>query len=171
MFFQHEDLAIQPVAWRPPTDAAGPGELASSASSWAGGYESRPTAPLELVKARKQVRRTATYFAVIGGISVGLGTLAELFDWTAVQGLFNWFAVGEGAIFLAIAYFVRGGSMTAIVIGAARYCLDTIALLFAGYFSVVRVLIIAVLIRAALAANLLRQQRKAAAAQDQSRAA
>jgi len=161
----------QPVAWQPPKDAAGPGELASSATSWAGGYDKRPTAPVELAKARKHVRRASTYFAVIGGISVGWGTLAELFDWTAVQGLFNWFSAGEGAIFLAIAYFVRGGSMPAIVIGAALYCLDTLALLFAGYFSIVRVLIIAVLIRAVLAANLLRQQRKAASAPDQSRAA
>ena len=162
---------VQPQAWVPPANAAVPAQLASSAASWAGGHAARPSQPLQLDKARKQVRRAARYFVVVGGISVGLGTLAELFDWTAVQGLFNWFAVGEGAIFLAIAYFVRGGSMTAIVIGAALYCLDTLALLFAGYFSIVRLLIIAVLIRAVLAANLLRLQRKAASTPDQSRAA
>ncbi|GAC1479155.1 MAG: hypothetical protein PVSMB9_02420 [Candidatus Dormibacteria bacterium] len=161
----------QPVPWQPPKDAAAPGELASSAASWAGGYQGRPTAPLELEKARKQVRRAASYFAFIGGLSAGLGICAELFDWTAVLALFNWFSVAEGGIFLALAYFARGGSMVAIIIGACLYFLDTIALLFSGHFSVVRLLILAYLVRAVMAANQLRQQPKVSAAQDQSRAA
>ena len=161
----------QPAPWQSPTDAAGPNELASSAASWAGGYQGRPTLPLELEKAGKQVRRAASYFALIGVISAGLGICAEISDWTAVLGLFNWFSVAEGSIFLALAYFARRASMVAIIIGACLYFLDTLALLFSGHFSVLRLLVLAYLVRAVLAANQLRQQPKAAPAQDQSRAA
>ncbi|MDQ6883612.1 MAG: hypothetical protein M3077_05145 [Candidatus Dormibacteraeota bacterium] len=161
----------QPQPWQAPRDAVGPEALASSAASWAGGYQGRPSLPLELEKARKQVGWAARYFAVIGGLSAGLGICAELFEWTSVLGFFNWFSAIEGAIFVVLAYFARGASVVAIGIGAGLYFLDTLALLLSGHFSLFRLLILAVLIRAVLAANMVRKHAAASRAQDQSRAA
>jgi len=161
----------QPQSWVPPADAAAPSELAASAASWAGGYATRPTQPLELEKARKQVRRAATYFAVIGTLSVALGLAAEIFDWTAVLALLNWFTVAEGSIFLVVAYFARSGSLIAVGTGAALYFLDSLALLFSGHFSIIRVFILVALGRAVLAAYQLRQHTRTPAAQSQSKAA
>lgn len=162
----------QPQAWVAPAEAAAPVELASSAASWSGGYDNRPGKPAELQKARKQVRRAARIFAIVGGLSVALGLAAEVFDWTSVLGLINWYTVAEGSIFLVLAFFAGKGSLVAVAAGAALYFLDSIALLFSGHFSVVRLLILAVLVRAVLAANMLRQQgQTATAGNDQTRAA
>ncbi|HEY0492971.1 MAG TPA: hypothetical protein VGD57_05850 [Candidatus Dormibacteraeota bacterium] len=160
----------QPQPWVPPADSVAPPQLASSAAAWAGG-QARPSQPLELQKARKQVLRAARIFAILGGISAGIGVLAEVLDWTAVLGLFNWFSVVEGGIFIGLAYFARSGSIIAISLGAGLYFLDTIALLFSGHFSIFRLIVLAVLVRAVMAAKLLRQQPKAAAGADQFRAA
>jgi hypothetical protein len=113
-----------------------------------------------IIKAQKAMRRAFWIFTVVGTISLGLGALAELADLTAMQGIFNWASVGEGAIFLLLAYYTRRGSFTAVAIGTGLYVLDSVALLFAGYFSIVRVAIIIGLIQAVLSANLLRQQRQ-----------
>lgn len=161
----------QPQPWVPPADSAAPPELASSAASWAGGYASRPSLNQDLKKAHKHVRRAVLYFAIYGGIAAGLGVAAEVFDWTAVQSIFNWFSAIEGGIFLLLAYLASRRSAVAIGIGAGLYFLDTLALLFSGHFSYVRLFILAVLIRSVLAANMLRQHEKTAAAPDQSRAA
>lgn len=148
---------VQPV-WTPPKDAAGAAELASSAASWA--LPAGATRKTDLDKATKGVRRAFQIYAILGVLNLGLGLLAELADLTALQGLFNWYSAIEGGIFLVIAYFVRSGSMPAAIVGAVLYFLDTLALIFAGYFSVVRIIILAVLGEAILATNQLRKQRK-----------
>ena len=132
----------QPV-WTPPKEVAGAVELASSAASWA-------TSPgairkTDLDKAQKGVRRAFRIYTILGVLNLGVGVLAELADITALKGLFNWYSAAEGAIFLLIAYFVRSGSMPAAIVGAVLYFLDTMAMIFAGYFSIVRIIILAVL--------------------------
>jgi hypothetical protein len=146
----------QPL-WTPPKEAAGAGELASSAASWA-------TSPgvirkADLDKATKGVRRAFWIYAIVGTINLGIGLLAELADLTPLQGLFNWYSAVEGGIFLVIAFFVRGGSLPATIVGAVLYLLDTLALIFAGYFSIVRFAILVFLGEAILSANQLRKQR------------
>ncbi len=161
----------QPV-WTAPKEAAGAGELASSSASWA-------TSPgairkTDLDKAAKGVRRAFWIYAIVGAINLGIGLLAELADLTPLQGLFNWYSAVEGGIFLVIAYFVRGGSLPATIVGAILYLLDTLALIFAGYFSIVRFAILVFLGEAILSANQLRKQRKLVQQQlpaDQPRAA
>lgn len=148
----------QPV-WTPPKEVAGAAELSSSAASWA-------TSPgairkTDLDKTTKGVRRAFRIYAIIGVINLGIGLLAELADLTALQGLFNWYSVIEGGIFLVIAYFVRRGSLPATIVGAVLYLIDTLALILAGYFSIVRIIVLAFLGEAILAANQLRKQRKA----------
>jgi len=147
----------QPV-WTPPREAAGAAELASSASSWA-------TSPgairkTDLDKATKGVRRAFRIYTIVGVINLGLGLLAELANLTALQSSFNWYSAIEGGVFLLIAYFVRSGSLPATIVGAVLYFLDTLALIFAGYFSIVRIIVLAFLGEAILAANQLRKQRK-----------
>ena len=165
--------AIAPAqsVWTPPKEAAGAAELASSAASWA-------TSPgairkTDLDKAQKGVRRAFRIYTILGVLNLGVGVLAELADITALKGLFNWYSAVEGAIFLVIAYFVRSGSLPAAIVGAVLYFLDTMAMIFAGYFSIVRIIILAVLGEAILATNQLRKQRKLTQQYpaDQSRAA
>lgn len=161
----------QPV-WTPPKEVAGAAELSKSAASWA-------TTPgtirqTDLDKARKGVRRGFRIYAIIGVINLGLGLLAELADLAPLQGIFNWYSAVEGGVFLLIAYFVRRGSLTATIVGAVLYLLDTLALILAGSFSIVRLVILVFLGEAILAANQLRKQRKLMAQQppaDRSQAA
>jgi hypothetical protein len=164
-------IAPAQTAWTAPKDAAGAAELASSAASWV----TTPGAirKTDLDKATKGVRRAFRIYAIIGVINLGLGLLAELADLTPLQGLFNWYSAVEGGIFLVIAYFVRGGSLPATIVGGVLYLLDTLALIFAGYFSFVRLVILVFLGEAIMAANQLRKQRKMQAQTpiDQSRAA
>ncbi len=161
--------------WTPPKEASGPLELSSSAASWAAQPGAvRPPLPADIEKAKKELTSGFRIFAIIGIINLGAGLVAELADVTVLKALFNWFSVGEGAIFLVVAYFVRSGSIVATAIGASLYFLDTVALILAGYFSIIRIVILFFLGRAILSANFLRQQRKAMQQQppvDQSRAA
>lgn len=161
----------QPV-WTPPKDAASASELSRSAASWAATPGTiRQT---DLDKATKGVRRAFRIYAIIGLINVGLGSLAELADLTALQSAFDWFSAIEGGIFLVIAYFVRRGSLTASIVGAVLYFLDTLALILTAHFSIVRIIILVFLGEAILAANQLRKQRRAMQQQppvDHSRAA
>jgi len=161
----------QPV-WTAPKEAAGASELASSAASWA-------TIPgairkTDLDKAQKGVRRASWIYFSFGAINLGMGAVAELANLTALQGVFNWYGAAEGAVFLAIAYFVRAGSFPAAIVGGLLYFLDTLVFIFLGHFSYVRLLILVVLGEAILATNQLRKQRKLMQQQppaDQSRAA
>jgi hypothetical protein len=165
--------AIAPArpAWTPPKDAAGAAELASSAKSWA--LPAGAIRQTDLDKAKKGVRRAFWIYAVIGALNLGLGLLAELADITVLKNLFNWYGAVEGGIFLVIAYFVRSGSMPAAIAGAVLYFLDTLAMIFGGSFSIVRIIILAALGEAILATNQLRKQRKMQqqSAAEQSRAA
>jgi len=166
--------AIAPAqpAWTAPKDAAAAPELASSAASWA-------TSPgairkTDLDKAWKGVRRAFWIYAVFGGFNLGFGAVAELANLTPLQGVFNWYGAAEGAAFLVIAFFVRAGSFPAAIVGGLLYFLDTLALMFLGHFSYVRLVILVVLGEAILATNQLRKQRKLAQQQpptDQPRAA
>ena len=165
--------AVAPAqpGWTAPKDAAGAAELASSASSWA--ISPRTIRQTDLDKAKKGVRRAFRIYTIVGVINLGLGLLAELANLTALQSAFNWYSAIEGGVFLLIAYFVRSGSMPATVVGAVLYFLDTLAMIFAGYFSIVRIIVLAFLGEAILAANQLRKQRKLTQQQpaDQYRAA
>ena len=154
--------AQQPQVWTAPNQAVGPSELASSAVNWATAPGVRPANSAEVIKAKKAMRRAFWIFAVVGAISVGLGALAELAELTALLGLFNWASVGEGAIFLLLAYWTQRGSFIATALGTGLYLIDSVLLLVTGHFSIVRVLIIIALVRAVLSANLLRQQRQQA---------
>jgi hypothetical protein len=136
--------AQQPQVWAAPKEAVPPANSA------------------EVIKAQKAMRRAFWIFAVVGAISVGLGALAELAELTALLGLFNWASVGEGAIFLLLAYWTQRGSFIATALGTGLYVIDSVLLLVTGHFSIVRVLIIVALVRAVLSANLLRQQRQQA---------
>ena len=130
------------------------------------------------LRAQKALRQAFWLFAIVGGISVALGAVAELGEIGELQGLFNWYSVGEGAIFLLLAYFTWRGSLIAAIIGAGLYVLDSILLLITGYFSIVRVAIIFGLARTILTAYTFRQQAQRLSAQqgvvaapDQTRAA
>jgi hypothetical protein len=165
-------IAPAPGVWTAPKEAAAASELASSAASWV-------TIPgairkTDLEKAMKGVRRAFWIYAAFGGINLGMGVVAELADLTPLQGVFNWYGAAEGAVFLVIAFFVRGGSFPAAIVGGLLYFLDTLAFIFAGHFSYIRLVILVVLGEAILATNQLRKQRKLMQQQppaDQSRAA
>jgi hypothetical protein len=169
--------AVAPAqqVWTPPKEAAAPHELSSSAASWAAQPGAvRAPLPADVERAKKELASGFRIFAVIGLLNLGAGLVAELGDVTVLKALFNWFSVIEGAIFLVIAVFVRSGSIVASTIGASLYFLDTLALIFAGYFSILRIVILFFLGRAILSANFLRQHRKRMRQQppaDQSRAA
>jgi hypothetical protein len=163
--------APAPPVWTAPKEVAGASELASSAASWV-------TAPgairkTDLDKAWKGVRRAFWIYAAFGGINLGMGAVAELADLTPLQGLFNWYGAAEGAVFLVIAVFVRAGSFPAAIVGGLLYFLDTMAYMFLGHFSYVRLVILVALGEAILATNQLRKQRKLLrqGPADQSRAA
>jgi hypothetical protein len=170
-----ESIAPVQQAWTPPKVAAGPQELSSSAASWAAHPGAvRAPLPADIEKARKELTSGFRIFLIIGLINLVAGLVAELGNVAALQKLFNWFSVIEGAIFLAVAIFVRKGSMVATSIGAGLYFLDTVALILTGYFSIVRIIILFFLGRAILSANFLRQHRKSMQQQpaaNQSRAA
>jgi hypothetical protein len=164
--------APAPSVWTPPKEAAGAAELASSAASWV----TTPGAirKTDLDKAWKGVRRAFWIYAAFGGINLGMGALAELADLTPLQGFFNWYGTAEGAVFLVIAFFVRAGSFPAAIVGGLLYFLDTMAYMFLGHFSYIRLVILVALGEAILATNQLRKQRKLTDTQppvDQSRAA
>jgi hypothetical protein len=181
-----------PVTWNPPEQAAwSPPQQSSTPSAVVGSTPTWPSTPSPVqgatvpatdvaasLKAKKALRQAFWLFVIVGGISVGLGVLAELGEISALLGFFNWYSVGEGAIFLVLAYFTWRGSLIAAIIGAGLYVLDSILLLITGYFSIVRVAIIIGLARTILSAYTFRQQAKqlstqqgAAAPSDQMRAA
>lgn len=154
----------QPVVWQAPTESGPPVQYAASAASWVGGREARPTSTLELAKARNSVRRAARIFIIVGGISMGLGLVAELGNISVLLDIVDWGSVVEGGIFLALAFFAWRGSLVAIGIGTGLYALDTVILLATGHFSIVRILVIVWLGQSFLSAITLRQHMKRSAA-------
>ena len=170
--------AVAPAqqVWTAPKQAAGPLELSSSAASWASAGTGRPAPPADLKKAEKKVREAWQFIAAIGAINIGVGILAEAASITALLNYFDWFSVGVGVVFLALAYFIRGGSMVAMGITIGLYALDTFLLFWTGHFAIFRIIVLVFLVQALGSLNLLRQQRRLAAQQqptdpDQMRAA
>src|SRR5438067_13863088 len=104
--------AQRPQGWTEPTEAV------------------RPAIADEVIKAKKAMRRAFWIFAVVGAISVGLGALAELAELPPLLGLFNWASVGEGAIFLLVAYWTQRGSFIATALATGLYLIDSVLLLF-----------------------------------------
>lgn len=164
----------QPVTWTAPQPSASVPLQSTAAPQASGGsipvWNAAPVAvpvvgTAASIKAQKALRRAFWLFVIVGGLSVGIGTLAELGDIGELQGLFNWYSVGEGAAFLLLAYFTWRGSLIAAVIGTGLYILDTVALLIGGYFSIVRVVIIIGLGQAILTAYQFRRQHQQALAQ------
>ena len=164
----------QPVTWNVkqpspsvlPQSSVGPQADAASIPMWnAAPVASPAVANAASLKAQKALRRAFWLFVIVGGLSVGVGLLAELGDIGELQGLFNWYSVGEGAAFLVLAFFTWRGSLIAAIIGTGLYVLDTVLLLVYGYFSPVRVVIIIGLGQAILTAYQFRQQRLPGSAQ------
>jgi hypothetical protein len=157
--------------WRPPADVAGP------PPDPVPGTVTPQAAPADILKAQKSVRNVYRFIAFLAFLNIGLGALAELGNVDILQSYFDWFAVGEGVLFLVLAYFIRGGSMIALGIAIGLYILDTVAFFAQGRFPIIRIAILLYLLKALGSANLLRQQRKAlaqqarAATQEESRAA
>ena len=136
----------------------------------------RPALPTDLKKAEKKVREAWQFIAAIGVINIGVGILAEAASITVLLNYFDWFSVGVGVVFLALAYFIRGGSMVAMGITIGLYALDTLLLFWTGHFAIFRIIVLVFLVQALGSLNLLRQQRRLAAQQqptgpDQMRAA
>src|SRR2546430_2649431 len=84
----------------------------------------RSALPAEIQKAQKRVRHAWQFIAFIGALSVVAGTVAELANVDLLQNYFDWYSVAEGAIFLALAYFVRRGSLIALGIAIGLYALE-----------------------------------------------
>jgi hypothetical protein len=171
--------AVAPAqqVWTPPTEAAAPHELSSSAASWAAAPgAARPVLPTDLKKAEKKVREAWQFIAGIGVLNIALGVVAESAGIPVLLNYFDWFSVGVGVVFLVLAYFIRRGSMVAMGITIALYALDTFLLFFTGHLAIIRIVILVFLVQGLGSLNLLKQQRKAAARQqatgsDQMRAA
>lgn len=167
--------AQQPQVWQAPTNAAGPGELASSAASWAalpGGY--RPPPPADVQKAEKSIRGAWRYLGFLGALYLVLGTITALGYVSNLLSLFGWWAIAIGAAFAVCAYFVRKGSLAALAIAIGIYALYTVALFLAGYFAIFRVIIVLLLLRDLGHMNTLREYRQhvqKSSPADQSRAA
>jgi len=158
--------AVAPAqqAWTPPTEAAAPRELSSSAASWAAASgAARPALPADLKKAEKKVRDAWQFIAAIGVLNIGAGIIAESANITPLLNYFDWFSVGVGVVFLVLAYFIRGGSMIAMGITIGLYALDTALLFWESHFAIIRIVVLVFLVQGLGSLNLLRQQRKAAA--------
>jgi hypothetical protein len=156
----------QPQVWQAPKDAAGPAELASSAGSWAASPGvARPLLPADVQKAEKEVKKAWHWLAFVGSMYIVLGMATALGYMDDLSGLFGWWAVGVGASFLTLAYFVRRGEILALVIAIAIYTLYTIAFFAVGSFAFLRIIVLAWLLRSLLSMYSIRQHRRAQAQQ------
>jgi hypothetical protein len=151
----------QPVqGWKPPADMAAP-----PPPNPVPGTVPPLAVSADILKAQKSVRNVYRFIAFLAFLNIGLGALAELGNVDILQSYFDWFAVGEGVLFLVLAYFIRGGSMIALGIAIGLYVLDTVAFFAQGRFPIIRIAILLYLLKALGSANLLRQRRKALAQQ------
>jgi hypothetical protein len=149
--------------WTPPTGAASQPPFPAPVTWSAPAVSAVP--PADILKAQKSVRNVYRFIAFVAFLNIGLGALAELGNVDILQSYFDWFAVGEGVLFLVLAYFIRGGSMIALGIAIGLYVLDTVAFFAQGRFPIIRIAILLYLLKALGSANLLRQHRKALAQQ------
>ena len=131
--------------------------------------------PVHIQKAEKEVQAAWHWLAIVGALYIVLGGLTTFGFMDDLNGLFGGWALAIGATFLVLAYFVRQGSIVALVIAVAVYALYTIAFFAAGSFALIRILVLAWLLRKLYAMYLVRQHRKTQAQQppapDQTRAA
>jgi len=165
-----------PVAYTPP-DA---GALPPPPPGWSYATTARPAPipaamPAHIQKAEKEVQAAWHWLAIVGTMYIVLGAITTFGYMDDLNGLFGGWALAIGATFLVLAYFVRQGSILALVIAIAVYALYTIAFFAAGSFAIIRILVLAWLLRKLYAMYMVRQHRRAQAQQppapDQTRAA
>jgi hypothetical protein len=165
-----------PASYTPPATGA----LPPPPPGWSYATTARPSpapaaTPVHIQKAEKEVQAAWHWLAIVGALYIVLGGLTTFGFMDDLNGLFGGWALAIGATFLVLAYFVRQGSIVALVIAVAIYALYTIAFFAAGSFAIIRILVLAWLLRKLYAMYLVRQHRKARALQspapDQTRAA
>jgi len=121
----------------------------------------RAAAPAHIQKAEKEVKAAWHWLAIVGAMYIVLGGLTTFGYMDDLSGLFGGWALAIGATFLVLAYFVRRGSILALVIAVAVYALYTIAFFAAGSFAIMRILVLAWLLRKLYAMYTLGQHRRA----------
>jgi hypothetical protein len=125
----------------------------------------RAAAPAHIQKAEKEVQAAWHWLAIVGAMYIVLGGLTTFGYMDDLSGLFGGWALAIGATFLVLAYFVRQGSILALMIAVAVYALYTIAFFAAGSFAIIRILVLAWLLRKLYAMYTVRQHRRAQAQQ------
>jgi len=157
----------------PPADALAPPPGWSYATSQPAPV--RAAAPAHILKAEKEVEAAWHWLAIVGTMYIVLGAITTLGYADDLNGLFGGWALAIGATFLVLAYFVRRGSILALMIAVAVYALYTIAFFAAGSFAIIRILVLGWLLRKLYAMYIVRQHRRAQVQQppsaDQTRAA
>jgi hypothetical protein len=161
------------VTYTPPTPAAVPpppaGALPQPPPGWS--YASTQPAPIpaarpaHIQRAEKEVQAAWHWLAIVGAMYIVLGGLTTLGYMDDLSGLFGGWALAIGATFLVLAYFVRQGYILALVMAVAVYALYTIAFFAAGSFAIIRILVLAWLLRKLYAMYMVRQHRQARAQQ------
>ena len=164
-----------PVTFTPPP--AGTLPPAPPGWSYASTQPAPATAarPAHIQRAEKEVQAAWHWLAIVGAMYIVLGGLTTFGYMDDLSGLFGGWALAIGATFLVLAYFVRQGYILALVIAVAVYALYTIAFFAAGSFAIIRILVLAWLLRKLYAMYMVRQHRQANAQKssspDQRRAA
>jgi len=165
-----------PPAYTPPS----PGALPPPPAGWSYATTARPApisaaTPTHIQKAQKEVQAAWHWLAIVGAMYIVLGGLTTFGFMDDLNGLFGGWALAIGATFLVLAYFVRQGSIYALGIAVAVYALYTIAFFASGSFAIIRLFVLAWLVRKLYAMYMVRQHRQAQAQQppapDQTRAA
>lgn len=121
--------------------------------------------PARIQRAEKEVQAAWHWLAIVGAMYIVLGGLTTFGYMDDLSGLFGGWALAIGATFLVLAYFVRQGHILALVMAVAVYALYTIAFFAAGSFAIIRILVLAWLLRKLYAMYLVRQHRQANAQQ------
>jgi hypothetical protein len=150
-------------AWQPP--AASEVNL-NYQPAWA--TPTRVASGASLAKAASRVRWAWGASAFVGTVTVAIGLAAELVPVPALLKLgLGWPAVGEGMVFLVLAYFIHRLSVVALLIAMGLYALDAIlsvAMLHSFTGLGLRVVILIIFWRALGAIADLKQSRSAAKA-------
>jgi hypothetical protein len=151
-----------PMADRAPAAGA----LPPPPPGWSYATTARPApvaaaTPAHIQKAEKEIKAAWHWLAIVGAMYIVLGGLTTFGYMDDLNGLFGGWALAIGATFMVLAYFVRQGSIVALVIAVAIYALYTIAFFAAGSFSVIRLVVLAWLLRKLYAMYTVRQHRRA----------
>lgn len=168
--------AGRPAGYAPPASGA----LPPAPPGWSYATSARPApipaaTPVHIQKAEKEVQAAWHWLAIVGGMYILLGGLTTFGFMDDLNGLFGGWALAIGATFLVLAYFVRRGSIYALAIAVGVYALYTIAFFASGSFAIIRIVVLAWLLRKLYAMYVVRQHRRVQAQQppapDQTRAA